>query len=178
MTLRIEELDATAVRSHLDALAELLLDAHASGMALGLPAPLTVDAAREAYARAANRLAPGERVLLAAFEGDELVGAAQLDRAEAGNGRHRAEVRRLVVRAERRGAGIGGALLRAVVERGRELDLRLLWLSTHDGANAERFYERLGWTRVGVIPDWAVLPSGELVGNSFYFFRLSRLTNP
>jgi len=81
MTLRIEELDATAVRSHLGALAELLLDAHASGMALGLPAPLTVDAAREAYARAANRLAPGERVLLAAFDGDELVGAAHFMRS-------------------------------------------------------------------------------------------------
>jgi hypothetical protein len=46
-------------------------------------------------------------------------------------------------------------------------------LSTHDVAEAERVYERHGWTRVGVIPDWAVLPNGHLVGNSFYFFRLS-----
>src|SRR5262245_9131863 len=173
MPLRIEELAAADVRSHLDALAHLLLDAHASGMAVGLPAPLAVDDARSAYAEAADRLAAGERVLLGAFEGDELVGAVQLDRAEVGNGRHRAEVRRLVVRTERRGAGIGRALLEAVVERGRDLDLRLLWLTTHDGANAERFYERLGWSRVGVIPDWAVLPTGELVGNSFYYFRLS-----
>jgi len=171
--LRIEELPAAGVLSHLDDLAQLLLDAHASGMALGLPAPLTHEAARDAYEDAAARLAPGERVLLAAFDGDELVGAVQLDRDEAGNGRHRGEVRRLVVRAERRGAGIGRALLEAVVECGRTLDLRLLWLSTHEGAKAERIYERLGWSRVGVIPDWAVLPSGELVGNSFYFFRLS-----
>src|SRR5262249_28599140 len=149
-----------------------LLDAHAGGMALGLPAPLTIDDARSAYAEAADRLAPGERVLLAAFEGDELVGAVQLDRAHAGNGRHRADGRRLVVRTGGRGAGIGRALLEAVVERGRDLDLRLLWLSTHEGANAERFYERLGWSRVGVIPDWAILPTGELVGNSFYFFRV------
>jgi len=173
VALRIEDLDAADVRSHADALAQLLLDAHASGMALGLPAPLTHDAARGAYEHAAARLAPGERVLLAAFDGDELVGAVQLDRAEAGNGRHRAEVRRLVVLTDRRGTGIGRALLDAVVECGRRLDLRLLWLSTHDGAEAERVYERHGWTRVGVIPDWAVLPNGDLVGNSFYFFRIS-----
>src|SRR5689334_2403685 len=131
MALRIEELDAPSVRAHLDALAQLLLDAHASGMALGLPAPLTPDSAREAYEHAAAQLDPGQRVLLAAFDGDELVGAVQLDRAEVGNGRHRGEVRRLVVRAERRGAGIGGALLDSVVECGRRLDLQLLWLSTH-----------------------------------------------
>ncbi|MFL5927880.1 MAG: GNAT family N-acetyltransferase [Gaiellaceae bacterium] len=172
--LRIEALDAAAVRAHMDELAQLLLDAHSSGMALGLPAPLTHDRAREAYAGAAAKLAPGERVLLAAFDGDELVGAVQLDRAEAGNGRHRGEVRRLVVRADRRGSGIGRALLEAVVECGRALDLRLLWLSTHEGATAERIYERLGWTRVGVIPDWAVLPNGDLAGNSFYFFRLNK----
>jgi GNAT superfamily N-acetyltransferase len=173
MALRIVELDAASVRAHVDGLAQLLLDAHASGMALGLPAPLTRNSAREAYEHAAARLDPGERVLIAAFDGDELVGAVQLDRAEAGNGRHRGEVRRLVVRTERRGAGIGRALLDSVVECGRRLDLRLLWLSTHDGADAERIYERHGWTRVGVIPDWAVLPDGELVGNSFYFFRIS-----
>ena len=173
MALRIEELDAAGVRAHADALAQLLLDAHASGMALGLPAPLTRDGAREAYEHAAARLAPSERMLLAAFDDDELVGAVQLDRAEAGNGRHRGEVRRLVVRTERRGGGIGRALLDAVVECGRRLDLRLLWLSTHEGAGAERIYERHGWTRVGVIPDWAVLPNGDLVGNSFYFLRIS-----
>jgi acetyltransferase len=172
VTIRVDELDSAAVEAHLDALAQLLLDAHASGMALGLAAPLSAEGARAAYVAAAARLAPGERVLLAAFDGEELVGAVQLDRAEASNGRHRAEVSRLVVRADRRGAGIGRALLETVVEAARSLDLRLLWLSTHEGTDADRIYERLGWTRAGVIPDYAELPTGELAANAFYFLRL------
>jgi len=67
----------------------------------------------------------------------------------------------LVVRTDRRGLGAGRALMEAAVEHARAMGLRLLWLSTHEGTNADRFYERLGWTRVGVIPDWAVLPSGN-----------------
>ena len=84
MALEIAELEAAAVRSNLDDLAQLLLDAHASGMALGLPAPLSRDDAREAYADAAARLVPGERLLLAAFDDGRPVGAVQLDRAAHG----------------------------------------------------------------------------------------------
>lgn len=171
MAVRIEQLDAAGVEGHLDALARLLLDAHASGMALGLPAPLTADDARTAYRDAAAKLAPGERLLLAAFEDDALVGAVQLDRA-GGNGRHRAEVRRLVVRGDRRGAGVGRALMSAAVEAASELGLMLLWLTTHDGTDADRIYARLGWTRAGVIEDYAELPNGDLTGNAFYFLRL------
>jgi GNAT superfamily N-acetyltransferase len=172
VTVRIDELDAAAVRARLDDLAQLLLDAHASGMALGLPAPLSRDDARAAYSDAAARLVPGERLLFAATDGDDIVGAVQLDRSEVGNGRHRAEVRRLVVRADHRGAGVGRALMETVVEHGRKLGLRLLWLSTHEGTDADRMYKRLGWTRAGVIPDYAELPNGELAGNAFYFLRL------
>jgi len=175
MAVTIEELDAAAVASRLDELAQLLLDAHASGMALGLQAPLSRDGARAAYADAAAGLAAGERVLLVARDGDELVGAVQIDRSETGNGRHRGELRRLVVRTDRRGAGVGSALMTAAVEHARGMELRLLWLSTHEGTHADRFYEQLGWTRVGVIPDWAVLPNGDLAGNAFYFLRLANI---
>lgn len=170
--MKIVELDAVAVERSLDDLAQLLLDAHDAGMALGLAAPLGREEAATAYRVAAERLAPGERVLLVALDGDVLVGAVQLDRSDAGNGRHRAEVRRLVVRADRRGMGFGRALMEAVVEVARGLGLRLLWLSTHDGTDADRIYGRLGWTRAGVIPDYAALPNGELSGNAFYFLRL------
>jgi len=166
--VRIVELDARGIEAHLDELAQLLVDAHAAGMGLGLPAPLD---AVGAYREAAAALAPGERLLLAALENDVAVGAVQLDRA-AGNGRHRAEVRRLAVRADRRGAGIGRALMDAVVEQARALELRLLWLTTHEGTSADRVYARLGWTRAGVIPRWGELPDGELAANAFYYLEL------
>lgn len=170
--MTIAELDAEGVAAHLDELAQLLLDAHASNMALGLAAPLTRERAADAYRQTAARLVPGERVLLAALESDAVVGAVQLARAEAENGRHRAEIQRLVVAADRRGQGIGRALLEAVVERARELGLGLLWLTTHEETGADAAYRRLGWTRLGVIPAYASLPDGSLAGNAYYYLRL------
>jgi hypothetical protein len=37
----------------------------------------------------------------------------------------------------------------------------LLVLDTVTGDAAERVYERLGWTRVGVIPGYALYPDGR-----------------
>jgi ribosomal protein S18 acetylase RimI-like enzyme len=170
--VRIVELDADAVDAHLDELAQLLLDAHASNMALGLASPLTRERAREAYRQTAARLAPGARVLLGALDGDTVIGAVHIARAEAENGRHRAEIQRLVVSAGRRGAGIGRELLEAAVERARAMGLGLLWLTTHEGTGADEAYQRLGWTRLGVIPDYATLPDGSLAGNAYYYLRL------
>jgi GNAT superfamily N-acetyltransferase len=81
---------------------------------------------------------------------------------------HRAEIQRLVVRADARGHGVGRALMTTAVEHAQALGLRLLWLSTHAGTDADRIYERLGWTRSGEIPDYAVLPNGDLAANAFY----------
>jgi hypothetical protein len=52
--MEIVELDGALARVHGDALAQLLLDAHASGMALGLAAPLTRDRARAEWVRLAD----------------------------------------------------------------------------------------------------------------------------
>jgi GNAT superfamily N-acetyltransferase len=151
---------------HLDELATLLLDAHASNAALGLTAPLTRERAREAWRET------GDRPVLGAFDGERLVGAVMLAPATAENGRHRAEVRRLAVAASHRGTGVGSELLDAVVERARAEGLRLLWLTTHAGTGPDRFYERRGWTRYGVVPGWAVLPDGSLAANSFFYLEL------
>jgi GNAT superfamily N-acetyltransferase len=173
--VRIVELDAAGVEQHLGALAQLLLDSHAANMAIGLAPSLTRAGAETAWLETARRLEPGERVQLAALDGDALVGAVHVARAVAANGRHRAEIQRLVVRADTRGRGVGRTLLEAAVERARSLGLRLLWLSTHSGTNADRLYEHLGWTRSGVIPDYAVLPSGDLAENAFYYLRLANI---
>jgi len=169
---RIVELSAADVEAAADALARLTVDAHASGMALGLAGPLTHERAAAEWRGTAPQLHPRNRVMLGAFDGDELVGTVQLVRAAAGNGAHRAEIVRFAVRGDRRGRGIGRVLLDAAVARARELDLSLLWLTTHADTDSDRIYERLGWTRAGVIPGWAARPDGELVANVFYYLAL------
>ncbi len=39
-------------------------------------------------------------------------------------------------------------------------------------ADAERLYERQGWVRVGVIPDFALLPQGGLCATTVYYRNL------
>jgi GNAT superfamily N-acetyltransferase len=106
------------------------------------------------------------------LDGDILVGAVHLARASAENGRHRAEIQRLVVSAANRGQGIGRMLMEAAIGEARRLELRLLWLMTHEGTAADRIYQRLGWTRLGVIPAYSTLPDGSVTGNAYYYLEL------
>jgi hypothetical protein len=45
-------------------------------------------------------------------------------------------------------------------------------LDTVTGSDAERFYTRLGWVRVGTIPDYALLPRGGLAGTTVFYKAL------
>jgi GNAT superfamily N-acetyltransferase len=165
----IVELDQAGVERHADELAQLLLDGHASNMALGHLAPLTRERAAESWRELAVRLRPGERILLAAVDDGRVLGSIHLARAEALNGRHRAEVQRLAVRADARGRGLGRGLLEAAEQRAGAEGVSLLWLTTHAGSDSDRFYSARGWTRAGEIPAYAQLSDGSLAANAFFF---------
>jgi GNAT superfamily N-acetyltransferase len=170
--MEIVELSPDEVRASADDLARLLLDAHASNMSLGLPGPLTDVRAREVWHETAALLDPERRVLLAARTDGAVVGTVQIARADAENGRHRAEVQRLAVRTSARGEGIGRALMEAAVERARAMGLRLLWLTTHTDTGSDRFYAAVGWTRLGTLPQYSERPDGTLAGAAFYYLEL------
>jgi GNAT superfamily N-acetyltransferase len=170
--VEIVELSAAEVTAAAGELAQLLLDAHAANMALGLAGPLTAEHAREVWIETAAKLDPARRVLLAAREDGLVVGTVQVVRADAENGGHRAEVQRLAVRGDRRGEGLGRALLEAAVERARVMGLRLLWLTTHEGTGSDRFYAAVGWSRLGTVPAYSARPDGTLVGSAFYYREL------
>ena len=76
------------------------------------------------------------------------------------------------MRADRRGEGLGRALLEAAVAHARTVGLTLLWLTTHVETDAEAIYERLGWTRAGSFPNWAERPDGSLAANSLWYLEL------
>ena len=171
-TIAIVELFAADVEASLGDLVQLLLDAHASGMALGLAGPLDRARAAEAWLATAALLDPRDRVMLGARAGGALVGIVQIVRSSAGNGSHRAKIVRLAVRRDMRGRGIGRALLEAATERARALGISLLWLTTHADTDSDRIYERLGWMRMGTMPGYAARPDGSLADNVFYYLEL------
>jgi len=170
--VEIVELSASDVELAADELAQLLLDAHNAGMALGLTGPLERERAADVWRATAALLDPRDRVMLAARSERSLVGVVQIVRAPAENGSHRAEIVRFAVRGDRRGAGVGRVLLEAATERARELGLSLLWLSTHAGTDSDRIYERLGWTRMGTMPGYSVRPDGTIAASAFYYLEL------
>ncbi len=48
----------------------------------------------------------------------------------------------------------------------------VLVLDTVTGGDAERLYERAGWQRVGVVPKYALMPTGEFCATTFFFKHL------
>lgn len=65
---------------------------------------------------------------------------------------HRADLQRLMVRPDRQGRGLGGALLRAAVAEGRSAGLEMLTLDCRGGTSLPAFYTAHGWTEYGVLP--------------------------
>jgi acetyltransferase len=139
---------------------------------------MALSAAPGAYAGALERLhgdaiADPARVVLVADDEGEVIAMAHLDPSRAGNAAHRAEVQRVAVAAAARGKGAGRRLMAAVEEAARDRGLSLLWLTTHDGSDACAFYESLGYTKLGVMPNYSRRPDGALWPGAFYFKDLS-----
>lgn len=61
------------------------------------------------------------------------------------------------------GGGVGAALLDAVEDRAREADRDLFLLAADYNTGAQRFYERQGYRRVALLPDYVVAGVGELL---------------
>jgi hypothetical protein len=57
----------------------------------------------------------------------------------------------------------------AVEHAAREQGKSVLVLDTVTGGDAERLYQRAGWQRVGGVPNYALMPNGELCGTTFYY---------
>jgi GNAT superfamily N-acetyltransferase len=115
-----------------------------------------------------------DNVLLVAEEDGHVIGTAQLELAQRENGRHRAEVNKVLVRPDRQGEGIGKRLMDAVEQAARERGRTLLHLDTDQADIANAFYLRCGYTPIGTIPNWARSGrDGTLHGTTFYYKQLT-----
>jgi GNAT superfamily N-acetyltransferase len=150
-------------------LAEVLRDAVAGGASVGFLRSLGPDEAGAYWRGVFAELSGGGRHLLVARDGADVVGTVQLVPCLKPNGRHRAEVQKLLVRTDRRGRGVGTALMDAVEGLARGLGVRLLVLDTESGCDAERLYRRRGYVLVGEVPDYALSPDGTPRPSAFYY---------
>ena len=162
----IEELARPAVESDIRELAALLVDAVASGASVGFLDTLTQEEA-EAWWR--TRLNDGRAVVLVARDNQGIAGTVQLLPAPMPNQPHRADIAKLQVHRRARGQGLGRALMAAIEARARAAGFTLLTLDTKRADAAETLYESTGWTRVGVIPNYAQDPDGSFCDTVVFY---------
>jgi ribosomal protein S18 acetylase RimI-like enzyme len=165
---RVHALDDTQI----DELATVLIDCVEGGASVSFMHPLSRERALAFWRRVAQGVAAGERALIVAEDARGLCGTVQLVLDQPENQPHRAELSKMLVHRRARRQGLGAALMRAAEAAARDCGKTLLVLDTAND-EAERLYERLGWTRVGVIPDYALLPHGGLCGTTVYYRNLA-----
>jgi len=166
--MKLHCLDAHEAAERIDQLADVLLDCVEGGASVSFMLPMARETAVDFWRKVADGVARGERTLLVAEDGEGIAGTVQLITDMPENQPHRADVAKLLVHRRARGAGIGQRLMEAVEAAARGQGRRVLVLDTAS-PTAERLYERLGWQRVGVVPDYALMPDGELCATSFYY---------
>jgi GNAT superfamily N-acetyltransferase len=159
--IEIRRLPAAEAYAQLDGLADVLADCVAGGASVSYMAPFSREQAREACAGFAAEVEQGRRLLLGAFDGDRLVGTVQVILALPPNQPHRGEIAKLLVHRSARRRGVAQLLMEQAEAAARAEGKTLLVLDTVTGDPAERLYERLGWSRVGVIPGYALYPDGR-----------------
>ncbi|CAM5555448.1 GNAT family N-acetyltransferase [Streptomyces aurantiogriseus] len=166
-------LDAGQLLDRTDALADLLIDTVDGGASVGFLAPLDHAEAVAWWRERAAGVAAGQLAVWAAHDGDRVVGTVGLDFPGKPNSRHRAELVKLMVHRDARGKGLGRRLLTTAEKAATAAGVTLLHLDTETDSPAEHLYRSAGWTRAGVIPDYAASPAGVLRPTTLYYKQVA-----
>lgn len=150
-------------------LAEVLLDCVEGGASVSFMASLTREEAETFFKTVVDEVETGERILLAAFLDSKLVGTVQIILATPPNQPHRADVAKMLVSRAARRQGIAAKLMEHVEVASRAAGKTVLVLDTVTGGAAESLYTKMGWNRVGVIPNYALFPDGSLCDTTYFW---------
>jgi GNAT superfamily N-acetyltransferase len=173
LDIAIDEVSLPASGAIIDGLASLLVDAVASGASVSFLGQLSLDEARAWWMSTLAAFGPRDVLLVARDAQGSLVGTVNVRACWQPNQQFRGEITKLLVDRRARGQGVAGRLMSAIEEKGRRQGLSLLVLDTVAGSTADRLYQRLGWSRVGEIPDYCLLPDGSFGATAIFFKKLT-----
>jgi len=167
----VRPLGADEARARVAELSDVLLDCVEGGASVSFMAPLGRDRADAFWRGVADDVAAGGRTLVVAEDAasGRIVGTVQVVFMWQENQPHRGEIAKMLVHRAARRRGLAARLLQAAEAAARAAGRTLLVLDTVTGGDAERLYDRLGWTRVGVVPNYALWPDGRFCDTTFFF---------
>lgn len=170
-TVQITHLKNDAPTLH--ALSELLISTVAHGGSVSFMHPLSEADARAFWQGSLAAAEQGGRIILGAFDATGiLTGTVTLLLDLPPNQPHRAEIAKMMTAKAHRGKGIAAALLAEAEKLALRHGRTLLTLDTAEDEGAAGFYEKAGYQRTGIIPDFALKPHGGLTGTIIFWKKL------
>jgi len=168
----VEIVEIQSVNQYLPELNILLQNSVHNGASIGFLPPLSEQDALSYWQGIEADLLGDSRSMLIALEGDKVIGTVQLSMTSKANGRHRAEIEKLMVHTLSRGKGIAKMLMNKAEATARKHGRHLLVLDTRKGDVASELYRQVGYIEAGQIPGFAKSANGELHSTVFFYKQL------
>lgn len=169
----IEEPSAEHAALAVEELADVLHACVHEGASVGFILPFEREAALRFWRGLLPAFQSGARRLLVARREGRIVGTVQLLLDMPANGRHRAEIAKMLVHPWARRQGLARALMEAAEALARRQGRSLLLLDTVTGNPAETLYRSLGFQVAGVVPGYARSTEGALEPTTVMYKQLS-----
>jgi GNAT superfamily N-acetyltransferase len=167
-TMRFAE---DSLNAYIDDLADLLCDVVNGGASVSFLAPFSLDDAKVYWLKVDKAVQDNEMLLILALEDGKVLGTVQVALAWQANAPHRAEIQKLLVHSAYRRRGIAAQLMQSAEAAAKNEGRWLLFLDTERGSGAEPFYEKIGYTRAGIIPQHSLNGAGKYE-DTVIFYKL------
>lgn len=168
-----QQLDVWQARQELEALTDVLQGCVTAGASVGFVDPLDRQIMRNFWQDALSNLERGDHLLLVARQRQTIVATVMIVWNSMPNGRHRAEISKLLVHPRARRQGIARQLMVLAEQQVRAAGRTLMVLDTRSGDVASLLYLSLDWEIAGSIPYYALSTEGAMDATTVMYKRLA-----
>lgn len=166
-------LNGQQARGELEALTDVLQGCVSDGASVGFIDANDRQIMRNFWQDTLGGLERGESVLLVARQQQQIVATVMVAWNGMPNGRHRAEICKLLVHPAARRQGIARQLMQLAEQQVKQQGRSLMVLDTRSGDIASLLYLSLGWEIAGSIPYYAQSTEGAMDATTVMYKRLS-----
>ncbi|QOR68233.1 GNAT family N-acetyltransferase [Cytobacillus suaedae] len=156
------------IEDYVDELSELLIQVVGDGASIGFLPPLKMEEAKCYW----EGVLQSDCILFITKVNQEIAGTVQLHLCMKENGRHRAEVAKLMTHPGFRRMGLGRQLMEVLEDKAKRDGRTLLVLDTREGDPSNRLYQAMDYVEAGKIPNYAKSANGDYHSTIYYYKEL------